>query len=105
MLSLEAIIQDLSENNIIVELFSHFTSMSVSILVICVKGLLRFLIRYPDIQEAEVKVLIPLLKKPEVFKSLLSKMDDVVTGGLPHCGAIVKAIVGHVGELAIVQVR
>ncbi|KAG6888189.1 hypothetical protein C0995_009968 [Termitomyces sp. Mi166 len=75
LLSLEAIIHDISENNIIEELFSHFTSM------------------YPEIQQAEVNALIPLLEQPAVAEKLLSEMESVVTKGMPHYGAIIATIV------------
>ncbi|KAG5353417.1 hypothetical protein C0989_006930 [Termitomyces sp. Mn162] len=83
LLSLEAIIRNLSETNIIEELFSHFTSM------------------YAEVQKAEVEALIPLLKQRTVVEGLLNKMNSVVTRGVPHCGAITTAVMGRVVELAV----
>ncbi|KAG6867770.1 hypothetical protein C0993_011363 [Termitomyces sp. T159_Od127] len=53
---------------------------------------LRLLVRYPVIQEAEVQALIPLL--PVVSESLAIKMESAGTRGLPHCGAVVRRVVG-----------
>ncbi|KAG6878041.1 hypothetical protein C0992_008732 [Termitomyces sp. T32_za158] len=95
-LSLEAIIHSISEENIIEELFSKFTSMSVSIFVICADGLLRLFVRYPVVQEAEVRALKSLLGKSDVSKNLADKMESAVTKGLPHCGPVVRRVVGLV---------
>ncbi|KAH0581858.1 hypothetical protein H2248_011537 [Termitomyces sp. 'cryptogamus'] len=86
-LSLEAIIGDLTEDNIVEELFSHFTSM------------------YPEVQKAELGVLILLLKEPNVTQMLTDKIKNVTMQALPHCGAIVAAIVDQLCELAISKLQ
>ncbi|KAG6902048.1 hypothetical protein C0995_005104 [Termitomyces sp. Mi166 len=84
-LSLEAIIRDLKEDNIVEELFSYFASM------------------YPEVQKAEFEALTPLLKEPSVAEKLSDRMKSASTQDLPHCAATVAAIADHLVELAITE--
>ncbi|KNZ81605.1 hypothetical protein J132_11238 [Termitomyces sp. J132] len=85
-LSLEAIIGDLTEDNIVEELFSHFTSMFVWSFYFC--------------DGIQISVI-----EPNVTQMLTDKIKNVTMQALPHCGAIVAAIVDQLCELAISKLQ
>ncbi|KAF8067736.1 hypothetical protein FPV67DRAFT_1153495 [Lyophyllum atratum] len=72
-LALAAIARDLTEDNIVHEVFSRFTSM------------------HTEVQKVEVDYLISHLTS-RVFEDLLEKMKIVISGSLPHCFDVVAAI-------------
>ncbi|KAG6917603.1 hypothetical protein DXG01_001832 [Tephrocybe rancida] len=82
-LSLKAIVGGLSESNILEEMFSHFSSL------------------YPEVQKAEVDVLVSLLTKPAVVEDLKNKMRTVAARSLPHAQDIVATMLTRMIELAL----
>ncbi|KAF5383072.1 hypothetical protein D9615_005068 [Tricholomella constricta] len=81
-LALKAIAGNLSEHNILTEVFSSFTS------------------KYPKVQEIEVEALMRLLT-PVVFEQFLQKMKAVVEGRLPFCYDVLAAVMHKIYDSGV----